>query len=107
MHELSCNVKHKAIPAACHQDPFTEPQFHILLDQAFNKLVELNDIPVGYGVQRNEWEDDEYPLFEVIKLGRKQQETQVALPEDIWYPRAIKWVRGLHGLNKMLNLLEE
>ncbi|KAJ7576110.1 hypothetical protein C8J56DRAFT_800752, partial [Mycena floridula] len=56
-----------------------------------------NSIPQGMGLLPNEWGDDGYPSFEIIRSGRRGvKELHVALPDSIWRPRACRWGRALY-----------
>lgn len=95
------NVRHDAIPPAEHQNPFRDSEAMQLL---FRQMVaELGtSIPLGYGVHETEWgEDESYPTIERIPM-RGSRFLDVALPFEIWWPRAVHWAKALKLLLMML-----
>ncbi|THV01311.1 hypothetical protein K435DRAFT_655548, partial [Dendrothele bispora CBS 962.96] len=83
--------------------PFTEDhhKFTVFVE-ALQSLRSQNQIPEGYGVCPEEWDNGEYPAFEVIRTGRHStKELTVALPDEIWRPRAELWVQGLYLIEKL------
>lgn len=95
--ELADNIAHHAVRVRGTQCPFATEQHR----QAFiSALVHENDaetIHRGYGVHPDEWEDGDYPSFELLQVGRKASgELQISLPIEIWQRRAEMWARALH-----------
>ncbi|KAL0060477.1 hypothetical protein AAF712_012760, partial [Marasmius tenuissimus] len=87
--------------------PFDTTQLE-LFARALTVADEQRLIPGGYGVRSEEWEDGEYPSYEVLRSGKKgTQELRVDLPDHIWRPRAEKWVQALDILNYMLEFVVE
>ncbi|KIJ27112.1 hypothetical protein M422DRAFT_55199 [Sphaerobolus stellatus SS14] len=105
LQELCRNVKHKGPKIPRHQDPFTHPEMHEILDNTLQQVAELNFLPESYGMQPEEWEDDEYPQSEII-VGRRKKEAIIQLPLGIWYSQAVRWTRALYIMNELLYSLE-
>lgn len=60
-------------------------------------------IPQNYGLRPEEWGENSYPSYEIIKIGKRAtKELCVALPYSIWMPRALQWGRCLHIMNHIL-----
>jgi hypothetical protein len=75
--------------------------FDTLLDAAQNS----GTLPGGYGILQHEWPEGHYPTGEVLTSGRKgAKRLRIALPIELWKPRAERWVRALSILN---NLIEQ
>ncbi|KAJ7577912.1 hypothetical protein C8J56DRAFT_710462, partial [Mycena floridula] len=59
-------------------------------------LNESGYIPESYNLRPEEWDEDGYPAFEIIRTGRTStKELRVSLPDEIWRPRALQWVQAL------------
>ncbi|KAK1220201.1 hypothetical protein PQX77_017052 [Marasmius sp. AFHP31] len=79
-----------------------------LFSRALAAAEEQEVIPDGYGIRPEEWEDGEYPSYELLRSGKKgTRELRVDLPDHIWRPRAEKWVRALDILNYILEFVVE
>jgi hypothetical protein len=64
-----------------------------------SEVIEKDIIPSGYGLYLSEWEDDEYPLFEVITTGRwGKRDMEINLSDSVWHERAKHWVQALDVL---------
>jgi hypothetical protein len=68
---------------------------------ALQKLVEEEVIPVGYGLYEDEWEDDGYPLFETLHVGKRRggKSTVISLEDPIWQHRTVLWVQAVNLLS--------
>lgn len=90
-----------------HSTPFTAAQQDIF-SQALAEVIASTVLPGGYGIQVEEWEDGENPSFEIIQSGRRgRKDLRVALPDNIWRPRAEIWVQGLHVMQQLTYMLEQ
>ncbi|KAL0056669.1 hypothetical protein AAF712_016725 [Marasmius tenuissimus] len=77
-----------------------------LFKTALAAAEEQGFLPEGYGVLPGEWEDGEYPSYELLRSGKKgTREIRVDLPNHIWRPRAEKWVQALDILVYMLEFV--
>ncbi|KAL0568312.1 hypothetical protein V5O48_013680 [Marasmius crinis-equi] len=85
--------------------PFSDANI-TLFSQALGKIEEENNIPEGCGILPEEWENGEYPSYELLRSGKKgTRELRVDMPDHIWRPRAERWVQALHTLNYMLEFV--
>lgn len=103
--DLEHNFNHEAVKTPKHRNPFKSD----LAEEAFTdeilKMTTNEEVPRGYGMRRDEWEEGDYPTYEVIRTGRRgRKELCVDLPDDIWRPRAMLWVRALYNMTMILEL---
>ncbi|KAI6031180.1 hypothetical protein BKA83DRAFT_4044964, partial [Pisolithus microcarpus] len=79
-----------------HQMPFTNPEdFFGVLQEVIGRGV----VPNGFGLTPEEWEAGQYPIFETIRVGRRQpNQIEVSLAGEIWYCRAHLWCQALFCL---------
>ncbi|KAJ7070011.1 hypothetical protein C8F01DRAFT_976418, partial [Mycena amicta] len=91
-----------------HECPFDdEEQLQIFVD-ALTQATNMNLVPRGYGIRQEEWEDDEYPSYGIIKSGRRgSKRTRISLPDHIWRPRAELWTRALDILQQIQYMYED
>lgn len=90
------NVRHDAVDPPLHRCPFQDGAQENQFRQILAEVIDRDIIPTGYGLLQTEWEDDEYPLFEVIKIGRRSKKgIQVDLSDAAWWQRAKLWVQAL------------
>ncbi|KAJ6494116.1 hypothetical protein C8R47DRAFT_1267661 [Mycena vitilis] len=98
---------HEPVAVPKHQNPFSDDALQIFED-ALAEADRVQVIPPGYGLLPEEWENNTYPAFEILKSGRKgSKELRVALPDSIWRPRAESWGRALAVLNHLTYMLED
>ncbi len=65
-------------------------------------------IPENLGVSPIEWDDDEYPEVEILRVGRRGNgELQISLPQVLWWPRALLWAQGLEVMMTVQALEED
>ncbi|KAH6907894.1 hypothetical protein BKA70DRAFT_1104278, partial [Coprinopsis sp. MPI-PUGE-AT-0042] len=98
--ELEANIHHNNNVLSDFPHPFETDEQLAAFEQAFSTAEELGIIPNGYGMLPHELEDGMYPPSEVIKVARK--DVDIPLPLEIWFPRAAKWVQGLHLMVSIL-----
>jgi hypothetical protein len=97
---------HDPVAVPKHHNPFSDEDFPIF-ESALAEANRLQVVPPGYGIQQDEWENDRYPAFEILRSGRKgTKELRVALPDSVWRPRAELWVRALAILDQLTDDLE-
>jgi hypothetical protein len=65
-------------------------------------LGQAGNLPPGFGLLPDEWDEDEYPAVEHIPYGPRHGTKEISLPHHIWYPRAILWGQALFVLNALL-----
>jgi len=101
--ETQPNIRHEPVPVPSNNNPFTSAQFQHF-NAAFHRCMVENLLPSGYGICPEEWVNGTYPTMENIPTGRRgSKELSIRLTDEIWRPRAEKWVRGLYLLNCILN----
>ncbi|KAF8145501.1 hypothetical protein K438DRAFT_1630000, partial [Mycena galopus ATCC 62051] len=87
---------HEAVSAPKHADPFDNDDTMQLFYDSLEAAIRANIVPPGYGLLPEEWGEEGYPAFEVLKSGRRgSKQLSVALPDEIWRPRAEMWGRAL------------
>ncbi|KAL0573558.1 hypothetical protein V5O48_008391 [Marasmius crinis-equi] len=86
--------------------PFQDAEVDVELFSRALTQMEEEEIPEGYGILPEEWENGEYPSYELLRSGKKgTRELRVDLPDHIWRPRVERWVKALHTLNYMLEFV--
>ncbi|KZP04047.1 hypothetical protein FIBSPDRAFT_752144 [Athelia psychrophila] len=97
------HIRHEAIEVPIYGNPFmdeaTEDGFWRLLAQ----MVEGDVVPEDVGLHPHEWDDGQYPLFEVLRVGsRGTKEVQISLEEVVWQQRAKLWGQAMTALEVVL-----
>lgn len=88
------------------RSPFPNDATQELFRQALKKAVKEALVPEGYRVLEDEWEDGEYPAFEMLQVGKKRSgETVIPLPQEVWLPRAELWATALALKAEILNVM--
>ncbi|KAG6373519.1 hypothetical protein JVT61DRAFT_6157 [Boletus reticuloceps] len=97
--DTTAHEVHEAVHVPLPGNPFScdeiEAQFYATLQE-----VIVHDItPEHFGLTDSEWEDDGYPVYEMIPVGRRaSKELHVSLAEPIWYEWAQLWGQALTAL---------
>ncbi|KAG1863030.1 hypothetical protein F4604DRAFT_1587213, partial [Suillus subluteus] len=96
-------IHHEAISVPLQINPFindeTRRQFSATLIEVIAEDITLCDCRLA----ANEWEGDEYPIFEAIPVGRRgSKELHVSLAEPSWFNRARLWCQALLVLSYVL-----
>ena len=94
------NIQHEGIGVPKHSSPFhdtnEEADFFDVLTNIINQGIKLR----GYGLHRDEWVNEEYPVVEFIQVGKKVGKgVEVSLADPIWKSRATVWAQAVHILN--------
>ena len=89
------NAHHDAVQVPHGHTPFPDPAHKVIFKAALQDIQMRGLTPAGYGLQLEEWDEDGYPMSELVKFGCKR-EILVELPQSIWLQRAIAWGQGLH-----------
>jgi len=98
------HIHHEAISVPSHRNSFgtndeTREQFFVVLAEVVAKQI----TPPHCRLTPDEWEGEEYPIFETICAGRRgSKELQVSLAEPIWFHRAKLWCQALLVLTVFL-----
>lgn len=100
--DLVHTIEHRAVRVPFKNSPFEQAE-----DEAhFVEMCRRNSsmaMPLGYNIYDIEHEDGQYPEQEEIAVGfRKTRRLEVTLANEVWRPRAFKWICALHFLETML-----
>ncbi|KAJ7476048.1 hypothetical protein FB451DRAFT_1463400, partial [Mycena latifolia] len=87
------NICHEAIEVVENECPFASQEAATIFSGALQEVQSAGIIPENFGVAEGDWEQPYYGESETVKVGRK--EVEIALPFEIWWPRAVAWVQGL------------
>lgn len=104
--DQQANVRHAAVDAPNDSCPFTSAEavdlFYEALAEAEDQGIILNHLMVTAA----EWPNG-YPTHELITTGTQSgKKLSVALPYDIWWPRAVLWARALCIMQQFIMDLE-
>jgi hypothetical protein len=96
------NTRHEPVLVPDHNNPFPTPELEEIFFQALAVVREQGDLPRGFLVYPDEWEDGEYPAYEFIKSGRRGlKELRISLADEVWRGRSELWAQALDILNRM------
>ncbi|KAJ7803955.1 hypothetical protein B0H14DRAFT_2384172, partial [Mycena olivaceomarginata] len=96
------NFHHEAVSVPKHANPFNDDDTMGLFYDALETAIREDIVPPGYGLLPEEWDEEGYPAFEILKSGRRgSKQLRIALPDDIWRPRAEMWGRALAILEQI------
>ncbi|THH20342.1 hypothetical protein EUX98_g8601 [Antrodiella citrinella] len=93
---------HAPIKVPRHQAPFSTPDEMAQFNTQVLNEIAAGNIPDGYLVTDEEWEDEEYPNAEAIPVGRASKQLEIALPAEIWRPRAVLWAQAVEILGRLI-----
>ena len=100
--ETEGEIRHEPVPVPDHNFPFDDKEL-ILFTKALENLQESGELPSGYGLCPEEWDDLGYPAFGTIHASRRgRKELQIALPDHVWRPRAERWGIALYLMNQIM-----
>ncbi|KAK7013406.1 hypothetical protein R3P38DRAFT_3575743 [Favolaschia claudopus] len=101
------NFHHEAVSVPKHSNPFEDDSSMELFYDSLETAINESIIPPGYGLLPEEWDEEGYPSFEILKSGRRGvKRLRVALPDAVWRPRAEMWGRALAILEHIVILNE-
>ncbi|KAJ3911761.1 hypothetical protein F5877DRAFT_54926, partial [Lentinula edodes] len=102
--EQSKHYRHEPVPTLKHNSPFLgRPDKLWLFCEAIEEFDYAKVILVNYYLRSEEWENRDYPTFEIIPSGRRgTKELHIDLSYTIWFPRAIQWGQYPHIMNHLL-----
>ncbi|KAJ7643032.1 hypothetical protein DFH06DRAFT_999206 [Mycena polygramma] len=104
--DLAHNIRHPAIEVARHRNPFHSKAIEEKFFAALQEIIHHDLVPQGYGVLETEWEDGTYPAMETINPGTRGKGIVVALPREVWLPRAILFAQALDAMTRCLEFQE-
>jgi hypothetical protein len=101
--DLHSQIRHEPIGVPDHRNPFSDNETEALFFQTLQEIVEADVVPAGYGLFPNEWEEDRYPLFETLKVGRRGGKSIIiSLAAPIWRQRAVLWAQAVNLLTRFI-----
>lgn len=96
------NVRHRSVRVPRIVNPFEHDQHSkMVFDRSLREVRNQGAVPLGYGLSPRDEEQAEYNPVELIRVG-KIKSMPIALPEEIWRPRMVEWIRGLRGMTVVL-----
>ena len=102
MEQYESNINHEPVAVPKHSSPFeNQPELHQTFMDNLRLLEQAGNLPPGFGLLPNEWDEDRYPAVEHIPYGPRQGTKNISLPNHIWQPRAILWGQALFVLNAL------
>ncbi|KAI0054649.1 hypothetical protein BV25DRAFT_1816776 [Artomyces pyxidatus] len=105
--DQQANIRHEAIIPASKMSPFPSPEAEHAFWEVYAQTATGDDVPANLMLSAEEWEGDGYPTHEDILVGTRSRKVLViALPIDVWYPKALAWGRALYLLEHCLLELE-
>ena len=82
-------MHHEPVAAPKHSSPFeNRPELHQTFVDNLGLLGQAGNLPPGYGLHPEEWDEGGYLPVEHIPHGQRQGIKKIFLPH-VWYPRAI------------------
>jgi hypothetical protein len=101
--QYESNIHHEPVAVPKHSSPFeNQPELHQTFMVNLGLLGEAGNLPPGFGLHPDEWEEDGYPAAEDLPYGPRNHTIEISLPQHIWHPRAILWGQALFVLNALL-----
>ncbi|KAF8590164.1 hypothetical protein K439DRAFT_1612164 [Ramaria rubella] len=100
--DIHVNVHPKPVKTPQSASPFRHPGQEAIFFAALNDIQMAHLIPPGFGLKASEWENGEYPSYELMMFGHRKKEISVELPASIWLPHAIAWGQALHCMQSFI-----
>lgn len=97
---------HDAIVVPDVTNPFSDDDLMQAFTTALDIVREQGMLPEGYGLLPEEWDDNEYPAFWVIKSGRRGKDLTISLPDARWRARSELWGQALDIINRLTYMLD-
>ena len=97
---------HDAVVVPDVTDPFLDEELMHTFTAALEIVREQEMLPEGYGLLPEEWDNDEYPAYWVIKSGRRGKDLTVSLPDAQWRARSELWGQALDIVNRLTYMLD-
>jgi len=97
------HVHHEAVGVPPHGNPFGDDEMQGQFFAVLAEVIEKRITPTHCRLLPDEWEGEEYPVFETVHAGRRgSNELHISLGEPIWFHRAKLWCQGLLVLTTLL-----
>ncbi|KAJ3969540.1 hypothetical protein EV361DRAFT_803666 [Lentinula raphanica] len=101
--DIRSQFHHAPVQVPKNQNPFSSEDQFIAFKECLADAIQDDLIPAGFGVKEDEWENEGYPVFEILKSGRRgTKELRIPLPIEHWLPKAEVWVQGLVLMHSIL-----
>lgn len=94
---IDSNIRHDAVPVPSSRSPFNAQQLAVF-EEGLNLLTESGDLPAGYGV-----DEDVFDEHQDIHFGLRRRGHNIQLSRQIWQPRTELWAQGLFAMNTILS----
>ncbi|KAG1888548.1 hypothetical protein F4604DRAFT_1569486, partial [Suillus subluteus] len=96
-------IHHEAISVPSQINPFINDKTRWQFSATLIEVIAEDITSCDCRLAANEWEGDEYPIFEAIPVGRQgSKELHVSLAEPIWFNRERLWCQALLVLSYVL-----
>lgn len=100
------NIRHAAVDVPDTSNPWQSAHVVNIFRQALTEAQDNNIIPDHLMVMPDDWPNG-YPTHEFITSGtRSGKRLLIALPYDIWWPRAVLWAQSLRIMQQLIIELE-
>jgi hypothetical protein len=100
------NDVHEPVSVPDTTNPFSDEDLLQVFTTALATVREEGMLPEGYGLLPEEWDDEEYPSYWVIKSGRRGKELRISLPDAQWRARSELWGQALDIVNRLTYMLD-
>jgi hypothetical protein len=98
------NIRHEGVEVPHHEHPFQLPGTFSAFKESLKRVKESQILPPNFGIRPEEYET--YPASEVIQAGRRGKGgLTIALPFNIWRPRAELWCQALSTMLHFVELM--
>ncbi|KAG2108924.1 uncharacterized protein F5147DRAFT_576369 [Suillus discolor] len=97
------HIHHEAISVPLQRNPFVNEGTYRQFSATLTEVIAEDITPHHCRLATDEWESNEYPVFETISIGRQgSKELHVSLGELMWSKRAKLWCQALVVLSYFL-----
>ena len=96
-------VHHEAVRVPTVSNPFMGDELEEAFYAMFHELVALEFTPHGFCLTSQEWEEEHYPIYKTIRVGRHgTKDLHISLGEAVWYNWAQRWAQALVAMTYIL-----
>lgn len=95
------HIRHDPVDVPKHTAPFASEATENIFYSALKDVTAAGMVPQDLGVHESEWDGGGYPIFEAIKSGQRGKLLNMALPFEIWWPKAVVWAQGLDLMTRI------
>lgn len=98
------HAHHQAVHVPSTGNPFHDHASEEDFDAVLHEVIAQDITPDNFGLTPGEWLDGQYPIYEIILVGRRaSKQLHVSLAEPIWYARARLWCQALATLSHFIS----